>query len=186
MTRHLGMQVSAYVDRRLDAPTLHEFDRHLIACQICQHAADQERRLLSSLRTGATPGLSEGLQSMLLGLGTSPFAGTAPRPASSPPILPVAVRQPRIPLPTVAPAAPALHRSPRRAAVLAGLAAGASAAAAIGLAVASPVAVGPSPSRPPVARVPGTPTVGAETAVLLVSRVGGPAPRAENVESRGR
>ena len=41
---------------------------------------------------------------------------------------------------TIAPASPALHRSPRRAAAIAGLAAGASAAAAIGLAV-----VGPGP-----------------------------------------
>lgn len=158
MTRHLGLQVSAYVDRRLDAQQLHTFDQHLAVCLVCRHAADEERRLLTSLRSGPTPGFSADLQSTLLAMAqprsvSAPSPdGAATAPASSwlrgrsraggpPPIPPApeAVRQLR--LPTVAPAAPALHRSPRRAAAIAGLAAGASAAAAIGLAV-----VGPGPA----------------------------------------
>ena len=122
----------------------------------------RSERLLTSLRSGPTPGFSADLQSMLLAMAqpapataASPAVGLtddAVAPASSgwlrgrsrpngvPPIprAPESVRQLRVP--TVAPAAPALHRSPRRAAAIAGLAAGASAAAAIGLAV-----VGPGP-----------------------------------------
>ena len=164
MTRHLGLQVSAYVDRRLDARQLHAFDQHLAVCLVCQHAADEERRLLTSLRSGPTPGFSADLQTMLLAMAQpAPAAPTAAvsavpdesfaaaavptgwlrsrsRPSGPPPIprAPESVRQMRVR--TIAPASPALHRSPRRAAAIAGLAAGASAAAAIGLAV-----VGPGP-----------------------------------------
>lgn len=187
MSHHLGMQVSAYVDRRLDARVLHAFDQHLAVCLVCQHAADEERRLLTSLRSGPTPGLSADLQTMLLAmaqptpsgsasgsLGGEPVATPAPfswvrgrsRPTGIPPIPPApeSVRQLRVP--TVAPAAPALHRSPRRAAAIAGLAAGASAAAAIGLA-----AVGPGPGasaslRTPAPRAPGAASV---TAVSVSS-----------------
>jgi hypothetical protein len=183
------MQVSAYVDRRLDARALHAFDQHLAVCLVCQHAADEERRLLTSLRSGPTPGLSADLQTMLLAmaqptpsgsasgsLGGEPVATPAPfswvrgrsRPTGIPPIPPApeSVRQLRVP--TVAPAAPALHRSPRRAAAIAGLAAGASAAAAIGLA-----AVGPGPGasaslRTPAPRAPGAASVTA----VSVSSVG--------------
>lgn len=167
MTRHLGLEVSAYVDRRLDARMLRAFDRHLVACQVCCYAADQERRLLTSLRHGATPGLSEGLQSMLLGLGAPAERDAAP---SSP--RPLVVRPVSRPVPTVAPAAPALHRSPRRAAMFAGFAASASAAAAIGLAVAGPTAATSVP-RPP-SSVPRSPSsISADTAAFLTaSRVG--------------
>lgn len=158
MTRHLGLQVSAYVDRRLDAEVLRAFDQHLVACQVCCHAAEQERRLLTSLRHGATPGLSEELQSMLLHLASAPTAPMAPRP-------PVA-RPASRPVPTVAPAAPPLHRSPRRAAMFAGLAAGASAAAAFGLAVAGPTAATATPRTPTIA--PRSPSIiSADTTAFL-------------------
>jgi hypothetical protein len=173
VTRHLGMQVNAYVDRRLDASALRAFDQHLVVCLVCRHAADEERRLLDSLRSAPMPGFSSDLQSMLLALaetgGGPERAGMSPLPASparessplraapgglrpfagrpsrsgravptTPPIprAPESVRQLRVP--TVPPAAPALHQSPRRAAMVAGLVAGASAAAAFGLAVAGP------------------------------------------------
>lgn len=189
MSRHLGMQVSAYVDGHLDAQAMRAFDQHLVACQVCRHTAEQERRILTSLRSGATPGLSEGLQSMLLGL-AAPVHSTAAQDlgGGAPVILhaPRPVRQLRVPLPTVAPAAPALHRSPRRAAMLAGLAAGASAAAAIGLAVAAPGTATPSPSRAPIARVPGPLSVTADTAAFLTSRLNPSVPVFQNVERRGR
>ena len=182
MSRHLGMQVSAYVDRRLDARDLHAFDQHLAVCLVCQHAADEERRLLTSLRSGPTPGFSADLQSMLLAMAQPAACGSAPtsgtlddepvatpvpsswmrgrsRPPGIPPIprAPESVRQLRVP--TVAPAAPALHRSPRRAAAIAGLAAGASAAAAIGLAVVGPGPGASASLRTPAPRAPGATTV---------------------------
>lgn len=182
MSRHLGMQVSAYVDRRLDAPVLHAFDQHLAVCLVCQHAADEERRLLTSLRSGPTPGLSADLQSMLLALaqpagasagcpslGAEPVATPAhtggirghARPTGIPPIPPAPESARQLRVPTVAPAAPALHRSPRRAAAIAGLAAGASAAAAIGLAVVGPGPGASASLRAPAPRAPGA-TVTAE------------------------
>jgi hypothetical protein len=178
------MQVSAYVDRRLDARVLHAFDQHLAVCLVCRHAADEERRLLTSLRSGATPGVSADLQSMLLAMAQpavpdsvpssfsleddlvatpapSSWLRGRPRPTGIPPIprAPESVRQLRVP--TVAPAAPALHRSPRRAAAIAGLAAGASAAAAIGLAVVGPGPGASASLRTPVPRAPGAATVAA-------------------------
>jgi len=182
MSRHLGMQVSAYVDRRLDAQVLHAFDQHLAVCLVCQHAADEERRLLTSLRSGPTPGFSPDLQSMLLAMAQPATPGSGPsstclgdelvaapvpsswmrgrsRPTGIPPIprAPESVRQLRVP--TVAPAAPALHRSPRLAAAIAGLAAGASAAAAIGLAVVGPGPGGSASLRTTAPRAPGATTV---------------------------
>jgi anti-sigma factor RsiW len=182
VTRHLGLQVSAYVDGRLDARQLHAFDQHLAVCLVCRHAADEERRLLTSLRSGPTPGFSADLQSMLLAMAqpapapapapdddlavaaTTPswLRGRMTRPSGPPPIprAPESVRQLRVP--TVAPASPALHRSPRRAAAIAGLAAGASAAAAIGLAV-----VGPGPGASASLGSPVPRTAGVSTATAL-------------------
>ena len=158
------MQVSAYVDHRLDARAEHAFDQHLAVCLVCRHAADEERRLLTSLRSGPTPGFSADLQTMLLAMAQpapaaqSAAVSTVPdetfaaaavptgwlrsrsRPRGPPPT-PLALGSFRhLRSPPVASSLPALHRSPRRAAAIAGLAAGASAAAAIGLAV-----VGPGP-----------------------------------------
>ena len=111
-------------------------------CGSCRSAAEEERRLLESMRRATTPCLSSSLQSTLLGL-----AATA-APAGARPHLPV-----------VDPAAPALHRSPVRAAVLAGLAAGASAAAALSLGVAG-VGSGAGPTAPssPAVRLPAAAT----------------------------
>lgn len=198
MTRHLGLQVSAYVDRRLDATALRAFDQHLVVCLVCCHAADEERRLLASLRSGPTPGFSADLQSMLLALaapspgsalGSAPQQGSGPTPVTSPrtgmpsfptrrsvsappiPTAPASVRQLRVP--TVPPAAPALHRSPRRAAMVAGLAAGASAAAAIGLAVVGPGASAASATvRAPETRAPGVSTVSTVPALFSGSGLG--------------
>lgn len=182
MTRHLGMQVSAYVDRRLDPATLRAMDQHLVACQVCRHAADEERRLLTSLRCGAMPGVSADLQSMLLGLAAQPprvAAGVPPIPTA-----PVGLRQVR--LPTVAPAAPPLHRSPRRAALAAGLAAGASAAAAIGLAVVGPGPVSSASLREPVSRGPGATTATALRAAFLGSGLPSLVPGNESTPRSGR
>jgi len=145
MSRHVGMQLSAYVDRCLDPAALREIDRHLVACRVCCHAVEQERRLLASLRHGTTPRLSESLQASLLSLAGGHELTPAPQ----------ALVGRMAPVPTVSPSRPGLHRSPRRAAGLAGFAAGASAAAAIGLAVAGPGATA-SPLRPPAPRLTGS------------------------------
>ncbi len=184
MQRHLGDLVSAYVDRRLPAAELLAGDRHVVVCEPCRHAVEQERRVLASLRAAREPGMSAGLQALLLELASTsaeseplgsraPFATGASLGAAAPlgtgaalgrrasmggplgasdglgavgarrsrrpsvPAIPVPARRAEpLRLPTVAPATPALHRSTRRAAMAAGLVAGASAAAAWGIGVA--------------------------------------------------
>jgi hypothetical protein len=107
------------------------------------------------------------------------------RPSGVPPIprAPESVRQLRVP--TVAPAAPALHRSPRRAAAIAGLAAGASAAAAIGLAVVGPGPGGSASLRAPAPRVSGSATATAVPATFMGSGLTS-APLRQALERPGR
>ena len=141
---HLGSLTSAYVDRDLPAGILLGCDQHVAVCGSCRAAAEDERRLLESMRRSTTPCLSSSLQSALLELAAS-AAPVGERPH----------------LPVVDPSAPALHRSPVRAAVLAGLAAGASAAAALSLGVAGVGGSGPGPTAPssPAVRLPAAATV---------------------------
>jgi anti-sigma factor RsiW len=115
-SRHLGAMLSAYADRSLPAATLLACDRHVSICPGCRDAAEAERRLLRSLRSDATPELPSGLESALLCLAFYAEPSAPTRPPS--------------PLVVVGRSAPAMHRSPVRAALLASLAAGASAAAA--------------------------------------------------------
>lgn len=150
MTPHLRGHVRAYVDRALPAPMLHAFDKHLVCCVVCRALADQERRIVASLRSDT--GVPQGLRSSLMGLAATTDSSSVP----DVPRPPLGFRMPSAafpdPVPTVPPTSPALHRSPVRAAVVASLAAGASVAAAWGLAV-SPLPAS-SPLRAPVARVP--------------------------------
>jgi hypothetical protein len=126
-SRHLDAMLSAYADRTLPAAALLACDQHVSICPGCRNAVDAERRLLTSLRTAVTPDLSGRLESALLGLAVQSAPGA---PVSAPSRLEVVGRS-----------APAMHRSPVRAAMLASLAAGASAAAAWSVGVS---AVGPS------------------------------------------
>ena len=114
--RHVDAVLSAYADRTLPVATLLAYDRHVAICPRCRGAVDAERRLLSSLRTASTPGLPSRLESALLGLAVQSVPAVH---ATQPSRLVVVGRS-----------APAMHRSPLRAAMLASLAAGASAAAA--------------------------------------------------------
>ncbi|GAA5026918.1 hypothetical protein GCM10023258_21200 [Terrabacter aeriphilus] len=176
MTPHLKGHVRAYVDRALPPALLHVYDRHLVCCTVCRAAADQERRIVAALR--ADTGVPMSLRTSLMGLAAHPVEGSTlanaqpgAREAGVPrvPSPPLGFRMPSAPsyepVPTVAPTAPALHRSPMRAAVVASIAAGASVAAAWGLAV-SPV---PGARVPSTARVPaasfGANAVGAVSAV---------------------
>ncbi|MFC7595203.1 hypothetical protein ACFQU3_07810 [Terrabacter sp. GCM10028922] len=155
MTPHLKGHVRAYVDRALPPALLHVYDRHLVCCAMCRSAAEQERRIVASLR--ADTGVPMSLRTSLMGLAASPPLESAPAGAGPRiPMPPLGFRMPSAPsydpVPTVRPTAPALHRSPMRAAVVASIAAGASVAAAWGLTV-SPVAGSPG-SRVPAARTP--------------------------------
>jgi hypothetical protein len=163
VTPHLRGHVRAYVDRALPPALLHLYDRHLVCCGVCRDAADRERRIVAALRSETT-GVPTSLRSSLLGLAAAPPpeppAGHGPRIPLPPLGLRPASAPSYDPVPTVNPAAPALHRSPMRAAVVASIAAGASVAAAWGLA-ASPVSVGRTTSvRVPVVNF------GASTATL--------------------
>jgi hypothetical protein len=160
VTPHLKGYVRAYVDRALPPAMLHLYDKHLVCCTVCRAAADQERRIVASLRSDT--GVPMSLRTSLMGLGAAPSGEPQPAPAPSRetkapriPLPPVGFRMPSTPsyepVPTVRPTAPALHRSPMRAAVVASIAAGASVAAAWGLAIA-PVPGSRTPSvRGPVA-----------------------------------
>ncbi|MGB8384874.1 MAG: zf-HC2 domain-containing protein, partial [Dermatophilaceae bacterium] len=108
MTRHLGARLSDYVDRRLDAATLAELDRHVVACQVCRASADQERQLLAALRASPGPAVSTSLQELLLGLATG-ATGRPDRAAMVPEVPRAPQSLPGLRLPVVAPAAPALH-----------------------------------------------------------------------------
>jgi len=136
-SRHLDAMLSAYADRSLPAATLLACDQHVAICPGCRDAVDAERRLLSSLRTAATPELSSRLESALLDLAVYAVP-TFPTKRLSP-------------LAVVGPCAPPMHRSPVRAAMLASLAAGAAAAAAWSVGVGG---VGPSGASLPVVRLP--------------------------------
>ncbi|GAA2492953.1 hypothetical protein [Terrabacter carboxydivorans] len=158
MTPHLKGHVRAYVDRALPPAMLHLYDKHLVCCTLCRAAADQERRIVAALRSDT--GVPMSLRTSLMGLGATagaPQPPPAPPASSGPriPLPPLGLRMPSAPsydpVPTVRPTAPALHRSPMRAAVVASIAAGASVAAAWGLAIA-PVPGSRVPSvRGPVA-----------------------------------
>ena len=157
MTPHLKGHVRAYVDRALPPAMLHLYDKHLVCCTVCRAAADQERRIVAALRSDT--GVPMSLRTALMGLAAAAPADARPVPGASDgprvPLPPSGSRRPSVPsydpVPTVRPTAPALHRSPMRAAVVASIAAGASVAAAWGLAI-SPVPGSRAPSvRGPVA-----------------------------------
>ncbi|MGO4596592.1 hypothetical protein [Terrabacter sp. 2RAF25] len=138
MTPHLKGHVRAYVDHALPPALMHLYDKHVVCCTTCRAAADQERRIVASLR--ADTGVPMSLRTSLMGLASAVPAQAAPAPgAPRVPMPPLGFRMPSAPsydpVPTVRPTAPALHRSPMRAAVVASIAAGASVAAAWGLAI---------------------------------------------------
>ena len=174
MTPHLRGYVRAYVDRALPPAMLHLYDKHLVCCVSCRDAVERERRIVASLRSDT--GVPTSLRSALLGLAATPPPAEAERDhGPRVPLPPANVRgglPVYEPVPTVHPGAPALHRSPMRAAVVASIAAGASVAAAWGLAV-SPV---PGGARLPSSRVPvasfgaGPGSVGGGLTAVPVSR----------------
>ncbi len=186
MARHLGDELSDYVDRRMPAALLLAWDRHLVGCQLCRCAADQERRVLASLRANPAPHVPSGLHQMLLALSLpgEPPAGAAGVAPAGPPIPapppgaphPLAVGPSR--LPTLGRAAPAHYRSLRRPLALAGAVAGSAAAAALTIGLATPVGSSSAAVvQPAPATAPGWNAVGVSGAyswVPSVVQVGGP------------
>ncbi|WP_374970229.1 hypothetical protein [Terrabacter sp. BE26] len=194
MTPHLKGHVRAYVDRALPPAMLHLFDKHLVVCTVCRAAADQERRIVAALRadTGVPTSLRTSLISLASAAAASASAGAEANPPRVP-VPPVGFRMPPAPahepVPTVPPTAPALHRSPMRAAVVASIAAGASVAAAWGLAVSPVPGGGASSVRGPVANLSAGPAsaVNLGGAVLpgtRVARVSRDPGRAGGLDSR--
>jgi hypothetical protein len=143
--RCLGRDLTAYADRAMDPVSLREWDRHLVACGCCRAAVDAERRVLASLRSPNASAVPGELRGMLLALATAlePEAVRDDRGAHPPaPPVPIA------PVPVIDRAMPAFHRSARRATVFAGLAAGATAAAAWSLALTGGAVTATTPSTP--------------------------------------
>ena len=151
--RCLGDEMSDYAAGRLPLDRQWAWDRHLVACRVCAHAVDAERRLRSAL--AGAPSMPGDLRSALLALGTAMAADAGPRP------VPAAMQDP---LRLLAPSAPPCHRSPLRATVVAAAAAGVSAAAAWSLGGRSRAGHGPpravdrhdprGRARPPPRRAP--------------------------------
>ena len=156
--RCLGDRLTAYADRAMDAASLLHWDRHLVVCTRCRALVEQERRVLQALRSPACSSVPGDLRSLLLAVAeqplrpeaadvpgqASPGRGTRPGGTVTHHLPPVPVA----PVPVVDRGAPALHRSVRRATVFAGIAAGATAAAAWGLVVTGGGAGTPSPTTP--------------------------------------
>jgi hypothetical protein len=176
-SRCLGAELTAYADRHLDAATLLRWDRHLVSCETCRCAVAQERRVLAALRSPSAPGVPGDLRGMLLALARPPADAAAaggpavPTTRSAPdqqhvhvPPVPVA------PVRVVDRGAPAMHRSARRSTVFAGLAAGATAAAAWSLVVSGSAVTGPTTTTGTPGSVQGTrpASVGQAPAVFTV------------------
>jgi hypothetical protein len=147
---------------------LRAWDLHLVACTTCRQAVEAERRMLAALRGSAQPAVPGDLRAMLLSLASG---SGVPGPVAAPeagagresvagwqvrfdagPLPPRPLRIPPPPVPVLDRCAPAHHRSAVRATVFAGLAAGASAAAAWSFAVVGSPLAPTSPATP----APGT------------------------------
>ena len=140
--RCLDDELSEYVAGRLEVPRRRAWELHLVACEVCCRAVREERRLREALAGG--PSMPGDLRLSLLALG---------REQAEPVPVPVGPR----PLATLAPGAPACHRSPLRATAAAAAAAGVSAAAAWSLTVLG----APGGTRPATPVVPSAvPAVG--------------------------
>jgi anti-sigma factor RsiW len=135
----LGSRLGDFVDGTLPPDERLVCERHLVACTTCRHAVESERRVIDTLRH-AGPAMPSDLQAMLLSLASSPEC-------SGPPVPRTATSRHDV-VPVLDASAPALHRSLMRAAVFAGLAAGASAAAAWSIGVSGAVV---TPTNAPAA-----------------------------------
>jgi hypothetical protein len=164
--RCLGADLTAYADRHLDAATLLHWDRHLVSCEACRCAVAQERRVLAALRAPSSQGVPGDLRGMLLALaGAGDDRGRGGAVPDAPRVPPVPVAPVRV----VDRGAPALHRSARRSTVFAGLAAGATAAAAWSLVVSGGAVTGGTTGvTPGTVQRTGPSSVGQPPAVFTV------------------
>ena len=193
-SRCLGAALTAYADRAMDPVTLLHWDRHVLTCACCRAAVAEERRVLAALRAPAEPTVPGDLRGMLLALAADPsMAGLRPggpdhgslegeatsgraaegragRRDGFAPSIPVA------PVRVVDRGTPAMHRSARRATVFAGLAAGATAAAAWGVAMTGAGAPLPSPATTTPGFVHGTSSSSSPfaPAAFMVANLGRP------------
>lgn len=168
--RCLGDSLTSYADRAMDDATLLRWDRHVVGCQCCRAAVDEERRVLSALRSSAGSPVPGDLRGMLLALATQlPTAALDGPETTRAPVLPPI---PVAPVRVVDRGTPALHRSAGRATVYAGLAAGATAAAALSLVVTGGL-TSTNPTAPPAVQRAKPVTPGFATAAFTVRGLGG-------------
>jgi hypothetical protein len=162
--------LTSYADRAMDEATLLRWDRHVVTCQCCRAAVDEERRVLVALRSSLGSPVPGDLRGMLLALGAQ-GPGHAPdgSPLARGPMLPPI---PAAPVRVVDRGAPAQHRSAGRATVYAGLAAGATAAAALSLVVTGGLTT-TTPTVPPVVQRARPSAPGFATASFTVPGLGG-------------
>ena len=132
--RCLDDELFDYAAGRLAAPRVVTWQRHLAVCDLCAVALERERRLRAAL--AGAPSMPGDLRTSLMAMGAS-----LEQPVPQPPVA--------SPLALLSPGAPACHRSPLRATVVAAAAVGVSAAAAWSLTVmGSPSAQGAPPRYP--------------------------------------
>ena len=179
--RCLGDQLTSYADRAMDDATLLRWDRHVVGCQCCRAAVDEERRVLSALRSSAGSPVPGDLRGMLLALATQlPQAGADDATTGRAPLPPIPVAPVRV----VDRGTPALHRSAGRATVYAGLAAGATAAAALSLVVSGGL-TSSNPTAPPAVQRAKPASPGFATAAFTVPGLGGSPSGAQTTPSVG-
>jgi hypothetical protein len=153
----------------MDAATLLRWDRHVVTCGCCRAAVEGERRVLAALRSPTSSPVPRDLRGMLLAMASQPAGpetGSSSRSAHVVPPVPVA------PVRVVDRGAPALHRSARRATVYAGLAAGATAAAAWSLVISGGALTSPSPTVSPAVQRAKPVSPGFATAAFTVPGLG--------------
>lgn len=174
---HLGDRVGEYVDRALPVAELLVCDRHVTMCPSCAAAAAQEQQMLLEMRRTDVPGLNQRLHLALLQMAVTTPSGQVAAAWPAPD---------RAQLPIVRRGAPSMHRSARRAVVVATVVAGACAAAACSIVAVAPSGQPASTTGPMSARaLASSSSIGvAAPAAFVASRLRVPIWKASPAESR--
>ena len=180
--RCLDEDLGDYAAGQLEPVRRRRWDLHLVTCRGCARAVEDERRLQAAF--AGAPSMPGDLRAALLALAGGPALSGIAEGVQDPP--PVRRREPLL---VLSPGAPPCHRSALRATVIAAVAAGASAAAALSLTVISAPASRAGVTASTVVPVVGTPTPSPFSAVTSVvpvrwARTGAADPTSLQAESR--
>ncbi|NNG39166.1 zf-HC2 domain-containing protein [Flexivirga sp. ID2601S] len=139
--QHLGDAVAEYVDGKLNPAQEHRADLHLMICEHCRHAVQQEREIIAQLRSVSFD--SGGHQQLMAGLLS--LASAEPQAPGSPaaPAIP-ARRAPAV----VTTSAPPQYQSARRSMACALAAVAGCVGVALVASTATGAASGPQPAQP--------------------------------------